>query len=150
MQITIGEKEYTIKYGIEATAKSGLFSKLVQLEEMEMTLENLEIISLVIAETMLVGLQNKHSDEFGYDYNTEEGKEKQLSKVCDLLDEYTDENEDSDLLTLYGLFREELMKNGFLKSLFNQMKNQMEKENPQTKVQAAKKTTTKKTTKKAQ
>ena len=39
---------------------------------------------------MLVGLQKFHADEFGFDFDDKEAKEKQLVKVYVLLDNYLD------------------------------------------------------------
>lgn len=127
MIITVNSKEYWIKYGVEVTAKSQLLSKMIKNDSKELTLENMEQIALTIAEVLLIGLQNKHSDEFGYDLDTEEGKTEALSKVCELIDDYTD-IEGNDIFELYGKCQEELGKNGFIKSLMQKAQAQAEAE----------------------
>ena len=48
-----------------------------------------------LPEFLLVGLQKFHADEFGFDFDNKEAKEKQLEKIYDLLDDYLDpENEE--------------------------------------------------------
>lgn len=133
MVLKIKDKEFTIKYGTEATSKSGIFAKMVKVEASmekggEDSLEKFDEFVRVVAELLLIGLQNKHKNEFGYDYDTLDEKDKQLSKVFDLLDEYL-EDEDTDCFELYGQLEKELEKNGFLRSLFKKMKEATEKEN---------------------
>lgn len=136
MLLNVNGREYQIKYGVEATAKSKLLSKVVSVETTEMTLESIEQIALTIGEVLLVGLQNYHSDEFGYDLNSNEGKDEMLSKACKLIDDYTD-IDGNDILSLYADLQSEMMKNGFIKSLFEKMKDAE---------QTMKKTSRKKTT----
>lgn len=137
MVIKVNDKEYTIKYGIEATAKCNLIGLVNELEETTFEPSSIGKMSLTIAEVLLIGLQNKHKDEFGYDLDTLEGKNEALSKACELLDEYSD-IDGNDILQLYGLLNEEMAKNGFIKSLLENQKKQAEMEK-----------VTKKTTKKA-
>lgn len=119
---------YEIKFGIEATTKSGILKKIKEVQrsgddfvdEIEMTLN-------MLPEFLLVGLQKRHKDEFGYDYNTNEGKEEAKTKVCELIDEYTDQ-EDSSIRELFEELLKEVMQNGFFKKEVLRMKAEEEAE----------------------
>lgn len=119
---------YEIKFGIEATTKSGILKKIKEVQrsgddfvdEIEMTLN-------MLPEFLLVGLQKRHKDEFGYDYNTNEGKEEAKTKVCELIDEYTDQ-EDSSIRELLEELIKEVMQNGFFKKEVLRMKAEEEAE----------------------
>ena len=60
-----------------------------------------------------------HADEFGFEFDDKEAKEKQLVKMYDLLDDYLDpENEEGkDIMSLYDDLTAELEKNSFLSKL---------------------------------
>ena len=105
---------YEIKFGIEATTKSGILKKIKEVQqsgddEVQRSngdfIDDIEMILNMLPEFLLVGLQKRHKDEFGYDYNTNKGKEEAIAKVCELIDEYTDQ-EDSSIRELF----EELIK----------------------------------------
>ena len=121
--IKIGEKEYKIQFGYIATAKSGIIRDLVNIERMigdgESAIENLDKILMFIPEIMLVGLQKFHREEFGYNYDTKEGKDEAFEKVSQLVDDYFD-GDDADFKGLFNSLEEELLHNGFLSSMFNE------------------------------
>ena len=121
--IKIGEKEYKIQFGYIATAKSGIIKELVKIEDLlgdgNSVIENLDKILMFIPELMLVGLQKFHRDEFGYNYDTKEGKDEAFEKVSQLVDDYFD-GEDADFKGLFNSLEEELLHNGFLSSMFNE------------------------------
>lgn len=122
MNLKIGDKEFNVQFAYEPTLKGRLISKLAKMEkEAKNTEENLlkvEDMMLLLPEILLIGLQKFHRDEFGYNYDNNEGKDEQLSKVFGMIDDYFDD-ETSDLLELYNGLTEEMMKNSFLSSLFN-------------------------------
>ena len=130
-KIKFGEKEYQIQFGYIATAKSGIISKIVKMEnsiQNGLTPEVLDGFLMVLPEIILVGLQKFHRDEFGYNYDTKEGRDEALEKAGELVDAYFD-NEDSDFYELFGVLTDELMDNSFLSKMFreeqeNQSKNQ--------------------------
>lgn len=64
-------------------------------------------------------LQKFHADEFGFDFDDKEAKEKQLAKMYDLLDDYLDpENEEGeDIMSLYNDLSAEMEKNSFLSKM---------------------------------
>ena len=98
MKITFNEKEYTIKFGYKATVKSGIIKKLAQAESDKETqdgFESVEGILLLIPELLVVGLQVHHSDEFGYNIDTNEGYQEKVDKAFGLLDRWFDNKENS-------------------------------------------------------
>ena len=129
--IKIGEKEYKVQFGYIATAKSGIIRELVNIERMigdgESAIENLDKILMFIPEIMLVGLQKFHREEFGYNYDTKEGKDEAFEKVSQLVDDYFD-GEDADFKGLFNSLEEELLHNGFLSSMFNEEQESQNKE----------------------
>lgn len=132
MELKIGKKIFTIKYGYEVTAKSRILSKMSKAESAEegAELEVVENIMVLLPELLLVGLQKNHKKDFSYNYSTNEGKEEKLSKVYELMDEYS-EQEDSDCMDLYDDLSEELFKNGFLRSLFQKIQQTAEDQTEQ-------------------
>ena len=129
-KIKFGDKEYQIQFGYIVTAKSGIIGKIANIEKMmngEMTPEEIDKFLMFIPEIVLVGLQKFHRDEFGYDYNTDEGKDVALDKVGSLVDDYFD-REDADFNKLLDTLTEELMNNSFLSKLFREeQENQAKK-----------------------
>lgn len=127
---------YEIKFGIEATTKSGILKKIKEIQQSsddeaqqssDDFVDEIEMILNMLPEFLLVGLQKRHKDEFGYDYNTNEGKEEAKTKVCELIDEYTDQ-EDSSIRELFEELLKEVMQNGFFKKEVLWMKAEKEAE----------------------
>lgn len=117
---------YEIKFGIEATTKSGILKKIKEVQQSsDDSIDNIEMMLTMVPEFLLVGLQKRHKDEFGYDYNTNEGREEATAKVCELIDEYTDQ-EDSSIRELFEELLKEVMQNGFFKKEVLQMKAEKE------------------------
>ncbi len=80
------KKEYTIKFGYEPTLKSRLLSRVAKMtvnmkQDAEENLEQIENMLLFVPEMVLVGLQKFHSDEFGYNMDTNDGYEEAKNKV---------------------------------------------------------------------
>lgn len=128
-----GGKEYQVKFAYEPTLKSRILSKLAKIEAGANgegsgadEISNIENLLLIIPELLLVGLQKFHREEFGYSYDTGEGKEEQLSKVYELIDNYLDEDEDSGTDGLYFALQDEMLKNGFLAKMFRKEKDKAE------------------------
>ena len=97
-KLKFGEKELQIKFGYEATVKSGIIKKVAKLNQME-DMEAVDEILLFLPELILVGAQKFHKEELGYNPDNEEEKEQQLGKVYDMLDDYFD-GEDADVQAL--------------------------------------------------
>lgn len=126
MTITMNGKEYNIKFGNKAVARAGFVSKLARIGAMQSdpddsagALEGAERMYLLMPQILLAGLQANHSDDFGYDLVTGEGRHEQLSKVEDMLDHFVDE-ENGDFLKLQEDVTNEILHNGFLKKLFEE------------------------------
>ena len=118
--IKLGERELKIKYGFEATVKSGIIRKLASLgSDNEDGVESITKTLEILPELILAGVQKYHSDEFGYNYKTEEGKEEALSKIYSLVDDYFD-GEDADFGEILDTLQNELMENGFLAKMLRE------------------------------
>lgn len=139
IKFKVGEKKLKIKFGYKVTLKERIISRIVKLTESNggsdiENMEKTEDLLLFLPEIILVGLQVYHRDEYGYDYDTKEGKEQQLNKVFDLVDEYAlDEN--ADLMQLFNELQEEMKNDSFLASLFRkEEKAEATEETVQTKI----------------
>jgi hypothetical protein len=125
-KIKLGEKELNIKFGYEATLKSGIIAKIVQLDQIEDGVKTVNAVLMLLPELILVGVQKFHEKEFGYDPNNEEQKEKQMKKVFSMLDDYFDQ-EDADGNMLYESLLTEMLANGFLSKMLNQERKKVTK-----------------------
>jgi hypothetical protein len=125
-KIKLGEKELNIKFGYEATYKSGIIAQIVQLDQIEDGIEQVNAVLMLLPELILVGAQKFHEKEFGYDPNNEEQKEKQMKKVFSMLDDYFDQ-EDADGNMLYESLLTEMLANGFLSKMLNQERKKVTK-----------------------
>lgn len=125
-KIKLGERELDIKFGYEATFKSGIIAKIVQLDQIEDGVESVNAVLMLLPELILVGVQKFHEKEFGYDPNNEEQKEKQMKKVFSMLDDYFDQ-EDADGNMLYESLLTEMLANGFLSKMLNQERKKVTK-----------------------
>ena len=79
---------------------------------------------LFLPEMLLVGMQVHHKD-YKYNYDTGEGKEKQLEKAFGLVEEYM-ESEDADVTELFEKLQEALTQDSFLAGLFQKEQNKAE------------------------
>lgn len=121
MKLKIGEKELNIKFGYKPTLKERLISRIVRMsktdsEDEAESIKKIEDLLLFLPEILLVGLQVHHKD-FRYDYDTKEGKEEQLNKAFDLIDEYSTQD-GADLIQLFNELQDEMKNDSFLASLF--------------------------------
>lgn len=119
MTLKIGEKELKIKFGYKPTLKERVISKIVKIGNVSgdgsVDFERVEDLLLYLPEILLVGLQVCH-EEYRYDYDTKEGKQEQLDKAFDLIDEYAQDG--GDLAQLFEDMQKEMRNNSFLASLF--------------------------------
>ena len=123
--LKIADKEYKIKYGYEATVKSGIIKKLTAFstEKAEKDgMEYIDMILLIVPELLLVGLQKFHADEFGFNPDDQKEKEQQMSKVYALMDDYFD-SEDGDIGTLFDILQKEMLENGFLAKMLRKKRS---------------------------
>lgn len=122
LTIKVKDKEYTIKFGYEPTLKSRLLSRVAKMtvnmkKGSENNLEQIEDMLLFLPDVVLIGLQKFHSDEFGYNLDTNEGYEEAKEKAFSLVGDYVDTG-DVDITDFFTELQEELTANGFLKKLF--------------------------------
>lgn len=131
MKLKIGKKELKIKFGYKPTLKERLISRIVKTsrtngeDEIE-NMEKIEDLLLFLPEILLIGLQ-VHHEEYRYDYDTKEGKEEQLEKAFDLIDEYSTQD-NADLMKLFNDLQEEMKNDSFLASLFQKEEKAAETE----------------------
>lgn len=118
-------KTYKVKFGYGVLTQSDI---LTQVSSMG-AINNPKDMIKMLPELILVGLQKKHKDEFGYE--TEEEKKIAYDKVCDLLDDYEDESTEENPhngFTLFEKASQELEKNGFLSGMVQEMEEKSEEE----------------------
>lgn len=129
MIIKIKGKEYKIKFGYKPTLKERIISKVVRFSNItnENDLEKIEDLLLFLPELILVGLQVNHED-FRYNIDTGEGKEKQLEKSFNLIEEYLEED-NADILDLFVRLQEALTEDSFLSALFQKEQSSVKMQN---------------------
>ena len=124
LNLKFGNKELNVAFAYEPTLKSRLLSKLAKMttNAEEQDFESVENMLLFLPEMLLIGLQ-KHHKEYAFNFDTKEGYEQRLEETFALISEYIDD-EGNDAIELSNMLQEELMKNGFLKKMFE---NELEK-----------------------
>lgn len=129
LNLKLGKAQLSIRFGYEATVRSGIIKRLVKMTKANKDqMEYMDIIMELVPEMILVGAQKFHSNEYGYDYKSEEGKEAALSKIYSLLDDYFEED-GANFMDLMESLQNELMNNGFLAKMFKEeVKKEAKKE----------------------
>lgn len=108
--LKVNNKDYKLVFGYGALLKTDILDRIQNSNK-----EGLKGAISLLPELLLVGLQKRHKDEFGWE--TESEKEVALDKIYDLLDEYESESTDDNPQDGFMLLQEmndELGKNGFL------------------------------------
>ncbi|MST81585.1 hypothetical protein [Bilifractor porci] len=132
----VNDEDYKVKFGYGVLYKSDLIDRVVNVtSDANNPAESVKNVIGLTAELLLAGLQKNYSDEFGYE--TDEEKEKQILKVCDLIDDYEDESEVDeetgqkihDGFTLFRDLSGELEKNGFLSKILGETEEAAKKVN---------------------
>ena len=111
-KFSVGDKDYKIRFDYRALARTDVLSRAEHMQDET----NMAKVIEDTAEFLLVGLQKYHSDEFGFD--DEASREDALDKVYDLMDKMDDE--DVDILDIFGKVSDELVITGFLSRLIGQ------------------------------
>lgn len=122
MKIKVKDKEYTIQFAYIPTVKSRLLSRFAKMavgmkNGAENNLEQIEDMLLFLPDVVLIGLQKFHSDEFGYNLDTNDGYEEAKEKAFSLVGDYVDTG-DVDVTDFFTDLQEEMTSNGFLKKMF--------------------------------
>lgn len=121
-EFRVNDKIYKVKYGYGVLYKSDLIDRVLTASSgNENAADAIKNLIGLTAELLLAGLQKKHSDEFGYDPDSETERHEMIMKVCDMIDDYEDENRDleepKDGFTLFNDLQRELENNGFLSQI---------------------------------
>ena len=124
MKIILNGKEYTIKFGYEATVKNKILKKVADLETSADDLEALDKMLMLAPELLLVRLQKFHADEFGFDPYNEAEKEQRMEQMYAILDDYL---EDNDMTSLIQNLIKELEDNSFLSRMLQQEQSKAKK-----------------------
>lgn len=120
----VGGNTYKVVYGYGVLYKSNLIDRVISVTQInnEKPAETIKNLIGLTAEMLLEGLQKKHKDQFGYE--TPEEREKQISVICDLLDDYEDEHAEDEKplngFTLFSDLQKEMERNGFLSMINRQ------------------------------
>ena len=118
-EFKVNGNNYKVKFGYGILVQSDLIDRLME----AYTTENKSPAAVaktmigLTTELLMAGLQKYHSDEFGYDPESETERKEMYRKVCDLIDDYEDEEGDQDSFTLFNDLQAELEKNGFLSKI---------------------------------
>lgn len=120
MKATLGGKEYTIQFATRPSLKAHILQDIMKTQEMEDISSMEDVLLETLPKVLLVGLQMHHNDEFGYDYNTNDGYDEQFEKVSGILYDAIDTNE-INCMDLFADMQEEMMTNGFLAQMMESM-----------------------------
>lgn len=115
--INVKNKEYKICFGYGVLCETDVLERI---GNMGKNTKKINEMLKILPDVLLIGLQKKHSDEFGYE--TESEKSCAIKKVYDLLDDYEEENTEENPkngMELFQRMAEELEKNGFLSGINN-------------------------------
>lgn len=120
MKVKLGGKEYTIQFATRPSLKAHILQDIMKTQDMEDISFMEDILLETLPKTLLVGLQMHHNDEFGYDYNTNDGYDEQFEKVTSILYDAIDTNE-INCMDLFADMQEEMMTNGFLAQMMESL-----------------------------
>lgn len=135
--IKVKEKEYKIKYGYRALAKSGILKEVVGIqtrisdngeENVTNIMDILPDVFDVLAKAVLAGLQ-KNNAEYKCDYDLPSDVQTKMEAVYDLLDDYMEEEESLPIMDLFSELVEELLNNGFLSKKTEELEANLTEQN---------------------
>lgn len=124
-EFRVNDKIYKVKFGYGVLYQSNLIDKVIAVSagNPDNPADTVKNMMGITAELLLAGLQKKHKDEFGYDWDSESERKAMVLKACDLIDDYEDEHRNDEVadgetppngFTLFNELQAELEKNGFL------------------------------------
>lgn len=131
MKAKLGGKEYTIQFATRPSLKAHILQDIMKTQDMEDISFMEDVLLETLPKVLLIGLQMHHNDEFGYDYNTNNGYDEQFEKVSGILYGAIDTNE-INCMDLFAGMQEEMMKNGFLAQMMESIQRAQEQEKKKT------------------
>lgn len=131
MKVKLGGKEYTIQFATRPSLKSHILQDIMKTQDMEDISSMEDILLETLPKTLLVGLQMHHNEEFGYDYKTNNGYDRQFEKVSNILYDAIDTNE-INCMDLFADMQEEMMTNGFLAQMMESLERTQAQEKKKT------------------
>lgn len=131
MKVKLGGKEYTIQFATRPSLKSHILQDIMKTQDMEDISSMEDILLETLPKTLLVGLQMHHNDEFGYDYKTNNGYDRQFEKVSNILYTAIDTNE-INCMDLFADMQEEMTTNGFLAQMMESIEKAQAQEKKKT------------------
>lgn len=131
MKTKLGGKEYTIQFATRPSLKAHILQDIMKTQEMEDISSMEDVLLETLPKVLLVGLQMHHNDEFGYDYNTNNGYDEQFEKVSGILYDAIDTNE-INCMDLFADMQEEMVTNGFLAQMMESLARAQEQEKKKT------------------
>lgn len=131
MKVKLGGKEYTIQFATRPSLKSHILQDIMKTQDMEDISSMEDILLETLPKTLLVGLQMHHNEEFGYDYKTNNGYDRQFEKVSNILYDAIDTNE-INCMDLFADMQEEMMANGFLAQMMESLERTQAQEKKKT------------------
>lgn len=131
MKATLGGKEYTIQFATKPSLKAHILQDIMKTQEMEDISSMEDVLLETLPKVLLIGLQMHHNDEFGYDYETNDGYDEKFEKVSDILYGAIDTNE-INCMDLFTDMQEEMMTNGFLAQMMESLTRAQEQEKKKT------------------
>lgn len=131
MKAKLGGKEYTIQFATKPSLKAHILQDIMKTQEMEDISSMEDVLLETLPKVLLIGLQMHHNDEFGYDYNTNNGYDEQFEKVSEILYGAIDTNE-INCMDLFADMQEEMMTNGFLAQMMESLERAQEQEKKKT------------------
>lgn len=131
MKVKLGNKEYTIQFATKPSLKAHILHDVMKTQDMKDISSFEDVLLETLPKMLLVGLQMHHNDEFGYDYETNNGYDEQFEKVSDILYGAIDTNE-INCMDLFADMQEEMMTNGFLAQMMESLERAQEQEKKKT------------------
>lgn len=131
MKAKLGGKEYTIQFATRPSLKAHILQDIMKTQEMEDISSMEDVLLETLPKVLLVGLQMHHNDEFGYDYETNDGYDEKFEKVSEILYGAIDTNE-INCMDLFADMQEEMMTNGFLAQMMESLERAQEQEKKKT------------------
>lgn len=128
LTLRVKGQEYKLKFGYKALGKSGILKEVTAMqqainnrkkesgdedEQSNAMLDMLGDIFDLNSRLVLAALQKYHQ-EYIVDYDSQESLKNGIEKVYDFMDDYMDEEDSMDIITLFTELMNDLFNSGFL------------------------------------